>query len=80
MNRNLSAAQQAALLEAAMRVDVTQYEPLQTFIDANDRPPTVSELATYIADIRVTEAVAIANRIAKVVDVVEEGNDENQSA
>lgn len=75
MSRNLTAEAQAALLETAMRVDVSQYSPLETFIEANDRAPTVSELATYIADIRVTEAVAIANRIAKVQE-----DDENQSA
>jgi hypothetical protein len=68
MTRKLSAEQQAALLDAAMRVDVSHYQPLQTFIDANDRAPTVTELAEYIADIRVTEIVAVANRIAKVVD------------
>ncbi|WPH68526.1 hypothetical protein [Stenotrophomonas phage BUCTxx99] len=75
MSRYLSAEEQAALLATAMRVDVSQYSPLETFIEANDRAPTVSELATYIADIRVTEAVAIANRIAKVQE-----DDENQSA
>jgi hypothetical protein len=43
----------------ASHVDVSVYDPINTFRNARGREPSVEELATYVAEIRMLEADAL---------------------
>ena len=43
----------------AGQVDISVYNPNRSFEDANGKQPTISELAAYIAEIRMIEADAM---------------------
>jgi hypothetical protein len=45
----------------AAHVDVTLYRPMEALLAKLGRPPSMKELAAYIAEIRLMEADAILN-------------------
>lgn len=49
----------------AAKADVSLYTPLETFELARGRKPTITELAKYIAEIRMIEADAMLTERAK---------------
>ena len=63
MPRKLTKEERLMVLAAAMQVDLTPYQPLKTFMVANDRSPTIEELAGYIKDIRILEVTSILNHL-----------------
>lgn len=64
----LSPEAKAAVERVAMQVDVSQYNPKNTFYDKHGRWPAIAELAAYTAEIRVLEAIAVLNRIEGLLD------------
>lgn len=49
----------------AMEVDVSAYSPYQTWCNKHGAPPTVDQLAEYIASIRIIEADALLAALEK---------------
>lgn len=62
---SLSKAESGMTLRAyfAVQVDVSVYDPVTSFERNHGRSPSVSELATYIASIRIIEADALLARL-----------------